>query len=76
MKRIIVIAIAMLFVTACDIKVKTENKTKTDSLLQKADTTLENWGDSAKSKFKKAKSEVKEEWNEHFKKDSASKKVR
>lgn len=76
MKRIVVISIGMVFFTACDINVKTENKTKKDSLLQKADTTLEKWGDSAKAKFKDAKSEVKEEWNEHFGKDSASKKVR
>lgn len=67
---------AVLFVTACDIKVKTEEKTKTDSLLERADTTLENLGDSAKAKFKDGKSEVKEEWNEHFGKDSSAKKLK
>jgi outer membrane protein assembly factor BamD (BamD/ComL family) len=76
MKKVLIIALSVLFITACDINVKNEDKTKTDSLLQRADTTLEKLGDSAKEKFKDAKSEVKEEWNEHFGKDSASKKVR
>ncbi len=70
MRRIIGVVAGFLLFTSCDITVKTDNKSKTDSLLQKADTTLEKLGDSAKEKFKDAKKEVKEEWKEHFDKDS------
>jgi len=76
MKRMLIVVAGYIFITSCDIHVKTEQKTKTDSLLQKADTTLEKLGDSAKEKFKDAKKEVKEEWNKHFDTDSSAKKMR
>jgi hypothetical protein len=77
MKKVLVI-LAIAF-TSCNVSVdKQGNKdsaTRTDSFLKKADTTLNKWGDSAKEKFKDAKREIKQEWKEHFGKDSSTKKL-
>lgn len=73
MKRAIAIVAGVCLMSACNVNVDSEDKNERDSFMQKADTTLEQWGDSAKAKFKDAKEEVKEEWNERFGKDSSKK---
>lgn len=72
MKRVFIFIAAAVVTASCNIDVKTEKKdgtSKLDSFVQKADTTLEKWGDSAKEKFKDLKQDVKK----RFAKDSASK---
>ncbi len=61
----------ILLLLSCNINVDEENKkdsaTRFDSFVQKADTTLENWGDSAKEKYKDVRDKVKD----RFKRDSS-----
>ena len=71
MKKILS-ALSVLFFFSCNINVDDESKkdsaTSFDSLVQKADTTLERWGDSAKEKYKDVRDDVKERLD----KDSAN----
>jgi len=65
-------AFCIALIVSCNINVDNDTKkdsaTRFDSLVQKADTTLERWGDSAKAKYK----DVKEDVKDRFDRDSAS----
>jgi gas vesicle protein len=70
MKRMVfVIAIALV---SCNVNVDKQNDKDSasgfDSSLKKMDDKLEQWGDSAKEKFKDIKQDVKDRWD----KDSAT----
>jgi ElaB/YqjD/DUF883 family membrane-anchored ribosome-binding protein len=72
MKKILS-AVIVLFFLSCNINVEEENKkdsatTGFDSFVQKADTTLERWGDSAKEKYK----DVRDDVNDRFKDDDST----
>jgi ElaB/YqjD/DUF883 family membrane-anchored ribosome-binding protein len=60
----------MCFVfVSCNINLEEENKkdsasTGIDSFVQKADTTLERWGDSAKEKYKDVRNDVKDRFDD------------
>lgn len=73
MKKLLFAAV-VLVLTSCNISVDKQNDrdsaSKFDSTLNKVDSKLEEWGDTAKEKFKDLKQEVKD----RLRKDSAEKK--
>ena len=79
MKRVAVV-FTMGLLISCNVSVDersdNDSATKVDSFIEKADTTLEKWGDTAKKKLKDAGHAIKQQVNEHFKKDSVTIKFR
>ena len=61
-------AMSVLFFFSCNVNVDEENKndstTGFDSFVQKTDTTLERWGDSAKEKYKDVRDDVKDHFDD------------
>lgn len=65
-------AFGIVFLLSCNVNIEEKNEadstTGFDSFVQKADTTLERWGDSAKETYKDVRDDVKD----RFDKDSSS----
>jgi ElaB/YqjD/DUF883 family membrane-anchored ribosome-binding protein len=71
MKKILS-ALGIVFLLSCNVSVEEKHEkdstTGFDSFVQKADTTLERWGDSAKEKYK----DVRDDVEDRFGKDSSA----
>lgn len=65
--RKILSALSIVFLFSCNVSIEEKNDkdsaTGFDSFMQKADTTLERWGDSAKEKYKDVRDNVKERFD-------------
>lgn len=68
MKRLFVVLAATAFVS-CDVDINDEKENKLDSFVNRADTTLERWGDSAKEKYK----DIRDGVEDRLDRDSARK---
>lgn len=62
MKRLFVLLAAGMFVS-CDVDINEEKENELDSFVNRADTTLERWGDSAKEKYKDIRDKVEDRWD-------------